>query len=211
MIYHCEECGFITHLKNNYTRHLSSKKHFFMTDTKPTKEDLEKQAKVVSRNKKDYSKMRTPDYIKKANKKRRDEYKKDEAHRDNILNQCKETYEKHKEKYNIRNKQYNEDNWWVSCISGSKYNDKKYERYDKKNYIDKDFLLNQREEQNNKCIYCECLMNNRGKTRTKKTLTIERKDNDLGHNKDNCVLACWGCNRKRHKLYTFEEFKLLNI
>ena len=40
----------------------------------------------------------------------------------------------------------------------------------------------------------------------KSLCTIERVDNELGHNKDNVTLACLGCNIKRNNYYTFEEF-----
>lgn len=44
------------------------------------------------------------------------------------------------------------------------------------------------------------------KPKDPKLITIERKDNKLGHIKDNCILACYTCNVTRQDKYTHEEF-----
>lgn len=205
-IFHCEFCNYITHLKNNYNRHKLTKKHLLLSGEKLDDEQLNIKKEKKRKNKEYYDKMRTPEYIEKANKKRRDEYKNDEAKKVKILSQCAKTYDKHKIKYRKRNNAKSKIEWWANIISSSKYNDKKYERFEDINYIDKEFLINQKKKQNNKCIYCDKIMTSGGK-RTLSTLSIERIDNNLGHLKDNCVFACWGCNHKRHIRCSFEEFK----
>jgi hypothetical protein len=225
MIYHCIDCDFITHLKSNYTRHMTSKKHFLMSDTQETKEDLEKRELVKQNNKKSIDKIRTPEYIKKANKKRRDKYENDELHRlqkkissNKYISENKEKVAKAKKKYAITNRdkintysrEYNKKDWWRNKLNSAKVEDKKYNRYVKEEYIKKKNIFDLQETQNNKCIYCNCEMTNNKKGEPT-TLTIERKDNDLGHNTSNCVLCCFSCNVKRRASYTFEEFKLLNI
>lgn len=76
-------------------------------------------------------------------------------------------------------------------VSNSKNSDKKYNRYDPINTIDKPFvqgLINQ----SSKCHYCKIQMQF---IKFNDTLaTIERLNNQYGHNKDNCVLACKSCN-----------------
>ena len=81
-------------------------------------------------------------------------------------------------------------NW----VSQSKQSDKKYNRFDIVNYIDICFCKNLIEEYPN-CYYCKCELQYvlfQGDL-----ATIERLDNDLGHIKSNCVIACRTCNYKK--------------
>jgi len=89
-------------------------------------------------------------------------------------------------------------------ISKSRSTDKKYNRYDPVKFIDTDFLTGLVEDSDLKCVYCKCDMH--FEERDKNLCTIERVDNELGHNKDNVTLACWGCNCERSQRLTFEEF-----
>ena len=80
-------------------------------------------------------------------------------------------------------------------ISHSRENDKKKNRYDADRFIDRCFLEALIED-NDSCYYCktqftynECI---------KSFVTIERLDNNIGHIKSNCVLACWGCNNSHN-------------
>jgi len=78
-------------------------------------------------------------------------------------------------------------NW----VQHSKESDKKYNRFDIINFIDKCFCKNLIEEYSN-CYYCQCELQYvlfQGDL-----ATIERLDNDLGHIKSNCVIACKTCN-----------------
>jgi hypothetical protein len=78
-------------------------------------------------------------------------------------------------------------NW----IMGSKQSDKKHNSLDLVNLIDTDFCKNLIEEYPN-CIYCKIQLqyilykNN--------LATIERVDNNIGHIKSNCKIACLRCN-----------------
>ena len=76
-------------------------------------------------------------------------------------------------------------------IHGSKYNDIKFNRFDKNQFIDKQFVSNLLDLYEN-CIYCNCELNL--DKRNPKLATIERLDNSLGHIKRNCVVACFTCN-----------------
>lgn len=47
-----------------------------------------------------------------------------------------------------------------------------------------------------------------GKKRGRK-LEVDRKNNDLGYELDNCVLACAICNNAKSDKFKYEEFKLV--
>jgi hypothetical protein len=80
-------------------------------------------------------------------------------------------------------------------ISNSRQSDKKNNRYDADNFIDKCFLEGLFEDSQN-CHYCDVEFTYNEKCDT--FVTIERLNNSIGHIKSNCVLACWHCN-VRHK------------
>ena len=80
-------------------------------------------------------------------------------------------------------------------ISHSRHADKKFNRYDADNFIDKCFLEGLFEDSQN-CHYCDIPFTYNERIGT--LVTIERLNNNIGHIKSNCVLACWDCNM-RHK------------
>ena len=79
------------------------------------------------------------------------------------------------------------NNW----ISQSRQSDKKYDRYDADNFINKCFLKGLVEDYPN-CYYCTIPL--QYIEYQDDLATIERIDNSLGHIKSNCVLACRKCN-----------------
>ena len=82
-----------------------------------------------------------------------------------------------------------------TMISSSRQKDKKHNKYDPDNFIDKPFLEGLFEDYEN-CHYCDIPFTYNELIDT--FVTIERLKNSIGHIKSNCVLACWDCN-KRHK------------
>jgi len=80
-------------------------------------------------------------------------------------------------------------------IRHSKFNDKKNNRYDQTNFIDKCFVKNLIEDCEDKCYYCKCELQYIDFTGN--LATIERIDNKIGHIKGNCVIACRTCNYAR--------------
>ena len=79
------------------------------------------------------------------------------------------------------------NNW----ISHSRSSDKKRDRYDPNNFIDKCFLKGLVEDYPN-CYYCTIPLQY---IKFQDDLsTIERIDNSRGHIKSNCVIACRKCN-----------------
>jgi len=78
-----------------------------------------------------------------------------------------------------------------NMIQNSKFSDKKFNRFDENQFIDRQFVSNLLDLYEN-CIYCNCKLN--FDKRNPKLATIERLDNTLGHIKRNCVVACFNCN-----------------
>lgn len=80
----------------------------------------------------------------------------------------------------------------MKWIYHSKQNDKKYNRYDEINFIDYDFCKELIKESGKFCYYCDIELQYIEYNST--LATIERLDNDIGHIKENCVIACRTCN-----------------
>ena len=78
-----------------------------------------------------------------------------------------------------------------TMIKNSRKKDKKKDRYDANNFIDKPFLEGLFEDSEN-CHYCSINFTYNEVIDT--FVTIERLNNNIGHIKSNCVLACWKCN-----------------
>ena len=99
-------------------------------------------------------------------------------------------------------------------ISSYKSQDKSKNLYDPDNFVDftsvRDLLL----KDGFKCYYCNELVKLLYKfVRESKQWSLERIDNNFGHNKDNVTIACLNCNLKRRTMY-HERFlftKQLNI
>jgi len=92
-------------------------------------------------------------------------------------------------------------------ISGYKSQDQKKKKYDTDLFIDERFIKEILIETEMNCYYCK-----------KKTLllyksvreplqwSVERIDNNFGHNKDNVTIACLSCNLRRKTMY-HERFR----
>jgi len=88
-----------------------------------------------------------------------------------------------------------------NMIMSSKSKDKKYNRYDADNFIDKCFLEGLVEEYPN-CYYEDCKIELQYVEYQDNLATVERIDNSIGHIKSNCVICCLKCNtmRKSNKI-----------
>jgi hypothetical protein len=80
-------------------------------------------------------------------------------------------------------------------IQSSKSTDKKYDRLDIVNFIDKEFCTLLIEESNDKCCYCECDLEYINYNDN--LISIERIDNTVGHIKSNVKISCLKCNVKK--------------
>ena len=94
----------------------------------------------------------------------------------------------------IRVKYMNEnDRYYKRMIRDAKAKDLKYNRYNEQDHVDSPFLEKLHNSQQSLCIYCHSMMDwivrNKGNG-----MTLERINNDIGHVKSNCVLACHHCN-----------------
>lgn len=91
-------------------------------------------------------------------------------------------------------------------ISGYKQQDKCKQLFNEANFLTFDSVLQKMLECNLQCRYCNETMHILYDiARESKQWTVDRIDNDLGHNIDNFHLACLDCNLKRRRR-TDEKF-----
>jgi len=107
---------------------------------------------------------------------------------------------------------------FYNLVGNSRVGDMKARRYDKQNHITSKYLRELKQECGEKCSYCGCELDwsNQQHIRRSKQVTLQRKNNKLGHIKGNCVYACFECNvvkrmeSKEHLLSRFETDRLYN-
>ena len=98
----------------------------------------------------------------------------------------------------------------IPKLQSYKEQDLKTERFNEEEFIKTDEITELFKTQNCKCKYCwngldpvnnlECkdaTLTEQLLVRDKRVWTLDRINNNLGHNKGNCVLACLSCNTKR--------------
>lgn len=99
-------------------------------------------------------------------------------------------------------------------ISSYKQQDISKKMLDNEKFVDFQCIINKMIDCELKCRYCKCEMSILYDiSREMKQWSVDRVDNDKGHNKDNFHLACLECNLKRRRR-TDEKFlftKQLNI
>ena len=85
-------------------------------------------------------------------------------------------------------------------IYGYKQQDNLKKHYDNANFITFESIINKMVESQLKCRYCKCEMSILyDVSREMKQWSVDRIDNDKGHNIDNFHLACLDCNLKRRR------------
>jgi hypothetical protein len=79
--------------------------------------------------------------------------------------------------------------------------DKLYQRpIDHKKYVSLDWVKTKLVEQDGKCFFCEKhIETSNYEQRADNQFSIDRIDNSLAHEKDNCNLVCFECNRNKQK------------
>ena len=99
-------------------------------------------------------------------------------------------------------------------ISGYKQQDTLKKHYESENFLTFESVIKKLIDSELKCRYCNCEMSVLyDVSREMKQWSVDRIDNDKGHNIDNFHLACLDCNLKRRRR-TDEKFlftKQLNI
>lgn len=87
-------------------------------------------------------------------------------------------------------------------LGGYKAQDIKKDKYNESLFMNHDKVLQLMMESENLCFYCKekvyVLYEN---VREPKQWTLERIDNDVGHNDGNVVIACLGCNLRRRTMH----------
>ena len=87
-------------------------------------------------------------------------------------------------------------------IYGYYYQDMKKNKYNSEEFVSLNYILNKLIECNMECFYCnqkvQIIYEN---VREPKQWSLERIDNEYGHNNTNVVIACLQCNLKRKTMY----------
>ena len=85
-------------------------------------------------------------------------------------------------------------------LYSSKNSDKKYNRYDSVNFIDKCFVKNLIEDYPT-CYYEDCKVELQYREYNDTLGTLKRLNSDIGHIKSNCVICCLKCNHLDYTLW----------
>ena len=92
-------------------------------------------------------------------------------------------------------------------INGYKHQDILKEKLNNELFVDTSFVVRLLVDSQLKCFYCREEVDLLYKTvRDPKQWTLERVDNDYGHNKGNVEISCLSCNVKRRTMY-YEKYR----
>jgi hypothetical protein len=87
-------------------------------------------------------------------------------------------------------------------LYGYKSQDLEKNKYSEADFVNIETILNKMMECENKCFYCKNQVHVLYEfVREPKQWTVERIDNDFGHNRNNIVIACLSCNLHRRTMY----------
>jgi hypothetical protein len=76
------------------------------------------------------------------------------------------------------------------------------QKYDEDKIVDFNFVVSLLVQKDLRCYYCkESVYLFYNYVRENKQWTLDRMDNDKGHNKDNVEIACLHCNLRRRTMY----------
>jgi hypothetical protein len=101
-----------------------------------------------------------------------------------------------------------------SKINGYKQQDNKRNIFDCEKFVTIEYVKDLFKITNNICYYCkETVMLDYNIAREMKQWSLDRIDNDKGHNIDNVIIACLECNlkRRRRNMDDFYNIKNMNI
>lgn len=97
-------------------------------------------------------------------------------------------------------------------LLGYKSQDRKKTVYSPPQFISFESTIQRLVESRLKCFYCNCDVNIiYSKCRQKDQWTLDRIDNTLGHNTDNILISCLGCNLKRRDMDKDKFFFTQNL
>jgi len=87
-------------------------------------------------------------------------------------------------------------------IYGYKSQDMEKNKFSESEFINIETILQKMKESENLCFYCKKPVHVLYEyVREPNQWTVERLDNDFGHNKNNIVIACLSCNLHRRTMY----------
>ena len=95
-------------------------------------------------------------------------------------------------------------------ISGYRNQDVLKKLFNEDVFVDEEYVIERMIDARNYCYYCKNSVDLLYEyVRATKQWTLDRLDNSIGHNKNNCVIACLGCNLRRktmhHERYVFTK------
>jgi hypothetical protein len=99
----------------------------------------------------------------------------------------------------------------IRCkLNGYRNQDMEKKKFEPELFVDEQYVLDSLIECNMKCFYCKENVNILYEyVRASKQWSFDRLDNHFGHNKNNLVVACLGCNLRRktmhHERYVFTK------
>jgi hypothetical protein len=82
-------------------------------------------------------------------------------------------------------------------LRGYKSQDLKFNIYSDFYFITPDLVKDKLTQCNYTCFYCKSTVKTEYLKRDPLQWTLDRIDNTMGHNKDNVLISCLGCNLKR--------------
>jgi len=82
-------------------------------------------------------------------------------------------------------------------LRGYKAQDLKFNIYSDFYFIKPDVVQDKLTQCNYTCFYCKCTVLTEYLKRDPLQWTLDRIDNTMGHNTDNVLISCLGCNLKR--------------
>jgi hypothetical protein len=101
-----------------------------------------------------------------------------------------------------------------SKINNYKQQDNKRNIFDSEKFITPEYISKLMEECQMNCYYCkEKMLLTYDLVREMNQWTLDRIDNDKGHNIDNVIIACLSCNlkRRRRKMKDYYDIKNMNV
>jgi hypothetical protein len=82
-------------------------------------------------------------------------------------------------------------------LSGYRSQDKKWNIYSEYHFITAEHVSHMLQSCNYTCYYCQIPVKQEYTVRDPEQWTLDRIDNTMGHNKENVLISCLGCNLKR--------------
>jgi hypothetical protein len=162
-----------------------------------TKEERNQKSKEWYEKHKEEKIKKSKEWYEKNKEKKTEYYQKKKEEIKQKKKEYNETHKEERTEYIIKKKQENPIEYkFKIIINSSKSSDLNKNRYDETNHITLEFLQEQHIKQQNKCGYCQIDMEfTFDQNKNPNKITIERINNDIGHTIDNCIFACFKCNR----------------